>query len=210
MSGQYYLMVASNRIGPLTFEQMEGQTFSARTPVWHAGLAEWTYADQVPELASVIANRSALGQNTILSNPPFRLAAAATAAPIDSTFAVATEGSIQPAQVGPPPLMTRDATNLQKMAATRTNCEQLFWGFMITLALYVAGAFLPSLRMLLWNLASIFAFAIEVCAVVYVIGRRRWFWQQPRGVQVRGMVGAIGGLVLLLFAIVSIAAGIAG
>jgi hypothetical protein len=139
MSAQYYVMVASNRVGPLTFEQMEGQTFSARTPVWHAGLAEWTYADQVPELAPVIANRTGSGHNTILSNPPFMRAAAATAAPINSTFAVATKGSIQPGQVGPPPLMTMDAANLQKMAATKTNCEQLFWAFMITLALYVAG-----------------------------------------------------------------------
>jgi hypothetical protein len=113
--------------------------------------------------------------------------------------------------LAPPPqspvqaIVNPDSTReFEKIAKTKTNCEQLFWVFLIGLGLYIAGIFTGNdVRGLCWSIGGIFIGANEVCAVVYVILRHKWFWLQPRGVQIRGMIGCIGGLLLLLFSVMS-------
>ena len=54
---QYYFSNdGANQQGPLDREQLKGAGVTARTMVWHEGMAAWTPAGQVPELAGLFAN----------------------------------------------------------------------------------------------------------------------------------------------------------
>lgn len=56
MEKEYYIVVDDNRIGPLSLTQLAERGIEPSTLVWTAGLADWTRADCVPELATVLAN----------------------------------------------------------------------------------------------------------------------------------------------------------
>ena len=51
-------MVDDNRVGPLSFAQLSERGIEPSTLVWTAGMADWTRADCVPELASLLAART--------------------------------------------------------------------------------------------------------------------------------------------------------
>lgn len=46
----YFLKEGVDEIGPLTIEQLKHRPVTNGTPVWFAGLEEWTAADEIHEL----------------------------------------------------------------------------------------------------------------------------------------------------------------
>lgn len=57
MEKEYYIVVNDTRVGPLTLAQLSEKGIEPSTLVWTAGMADWTRADSVPELAPLLANR---------------------------------------------------------------------------------------------------------------------------------------------------------
>ena len=55
----YFLIIASKQVGPFTLRELENQPVIAKTPVWRQGQSNWIYADQMPELASMITSDDA-------------------------------------------------------------------------------------------------------------------------------------------------------
>lgn len=62
MEKEYYIVVDDNRVGPLTMTQLSERGIEPSTLVWTAGMADWTRADNVPELAPLIANRTRIDE----------------------------------------------------------------------------------------------------------------------------------------------------
>ncbi|QOV90965.1 DUF4339 domain-containing protein [Humisphaera borealis] len=54
----FFIAVGTERRGPYTLSELAGQPLTARTPVWHRGLTGWTRAAEVPEIRSLLGNRS--------------------------------------------------------------------------------------------------------------------------------------------------------
>lgn len=54
MNKEYYIVVDDNRVGPLSFEQLGDRGLEPSTLVWTSGLADWTRADCIPELAPLL------------------------------------------------------------------------------------------------------------------------------------------------------------
>lgn len=48
----YYIIRDNKRQGPFSIEYLKEMGISAETKVWHEGLAAWTRAREIPELAS--------------------------------------------------------------------------------------------------------------------------------------------------------------
>ncbi len=46
----YFLKEGPDEIGPLTLDQLKRRPVTNDTPVWFAGLEEWTAADEIHEL----------------------------------------------------------------------------------------------------------------------------------------------------------------
>ncbi len=46
----YFLKEQGDEVGPLTLEQLKRRPVTSDTPVWFAGLEEWTTADEIHEL----------------------------------------------------------------------------------------------------------------------------------------------------------------
>lgn len=46
----YFLKEGPAEIGPLTLDQLKRRPVTSDTPVWFAGLEEWTAADEIHEL----------------------------------------------------------------------------------------------------------------------------------------------------------------
>ncbi len=61
----YFLKDGKTEIGPLTIEQLKNRPVSKNTPVWFAGLEEWTTVEQVYELKELF-NPKAKSTNNIL------------------------------------------------------------------------------------------------------------------------------------------------
>lgn len=62
MEKEYYIVVEDNRIGPLSMTQLSERGIEPSTLVWTAGMADWTRADCVPELAPLLANRTRIDE----------------------------------------------------------------------------------------------------------------------------------------------------
>ncbi|MDE5870570.1 MAG: GYF domain-containing protein [Muribaculaceae bacterium] len=58
MEKEYYIVADDSRIGPLSLTQLAERGIEPSTLVWTAGMADWTRADCVPELAALLANRT--------------------------------------------------------------------------------------------------------------------------------------------------------
>lgn len=54
----YFLKDGKTEIGPLTIEQLKCTTVNKNTPVWFAGLEEWTTVEQVYELKELFNPKS--------------------------------------------------------------------------------------------------------------------------------------------------------
>ncbi len=54
----YFIKEGKNEIGPFTMEQLKYRHVSKDTPVWFAGLEEWTTAEQVYELKEIFLSKS--------------------------------------------------------------------------------------------------------------------------------------------------------
>lgn len=62
MEKEYYIVVDDNRLGPLSITQLSERGIEPSTLVWTAGMADWTRADCVPELAPLLANRTRIDE----------------------------------------------------------------------------------------------------------------------------------------------------
>ena len=56
-------MEGDTRVGPLSVSQLAERGIDPSTPVWTAGMPDWTRADRVPELASLLANRTRIDEH---------------------------------------------------------------------------------------------------------------------------------------------------
>ncbi len=57
----YFLKDGKNELGPLTIEQLKCKSIQRDTPVWFAGLEEWTIAGKVYELKELFIPKSQSG-----------------------------------------------------------------------------------------------------------------------------------------------------
>ena len=55
----YFLKDGKTEIGPLTIEQLKCRSVNKNTPVWFAGLEEWTTVENVYELQELFNPQSA-------------------------------------------------------------------------------------------------------------------------------------------------------
>ena len=55
-------MEGDNRVGPLSMMQLAEKGIEPSTLVWTAGMADWTRADNVPELAHLLAERTRIDE----------------------------------------------------------------------------------------------------------------------------------------------------
>ena len=65
----YFLKDGKTEIGPLTIEQLKSTLIDKNTPVWFAGLEEWTTVEQVYELKELFnpkASRSRFSKNILI------------------------------------------------------------------------------------------------------------------------------------------------
>lgn len=62
MEKEYYIVEGDNRVGPLSILQLSEKGIEPSTLVWTAGMADWTRADCVPELAHLLANRTRIDE----------------------------------------------------------------------------------------------------------------------------------------------------
>ena len=63
MEKEYYIVEGDTRVGPLSMTQLAEKGIEPSTLVWTAGMADWARADSLPELASIIANRTKIDEN---------------------------------------------------------------------------------------------------------------------------------------------------
>lgn len=65
---KYWIIIDSVQKGPLSVEELYAiPGLSMSTPVWHEGLADWTTAATIPEIAAIIASR----QNGFSNQQPY-------------------------------------------------------------------------------------------------------------------------------------------
>ena len=62
MEKEYYIVEGDNRVGPLSMMQLAEKGIEPSTLVWTAGMADWTRADNVPELAHLLADRTRIDE----------------------------------------------------------------------------------------------------------------------------------------------------
>lgn len=62
MEKEYYIVEGDTRVGPLSIQQLSERGIEPSTLVWTAGMADWARADTVPELASLLANRTRIDE----------------------------------------------------------------------------------------------------------------------------------------------------
>ena len=65
----YFLKDGKIEIGPLTIEQLKCRPVNKNTPVWFAGLEEWTTVEQVYELKEIFnpkSSRSRFSNNILV------------------------------------------------------------------------------------------------------------------------------------------------
>lgn len=51
---RYFLLEGANRVGPLSAEELGARPLTPQTPIWHPGLADWSAAGTVPEVAALL------------------------------------------------------------------------------------------------------------------------------------------------------------
>lgn len=61
---KYWVIINDTRKGPLTIEQLNELSLTEDTPIWYAGLNEWTTIDKVPEVLALIQNKAQSTQTT--------------------------------------------------------------------------------------------------------------------------------------------------
>lgn len=52
---KYYAMMGSERVGPMTIDDLRNLGITPRTPVWRPGMADWADASTLPELSQCFA-----------------------------------------------------------------------------------------------------------------------------------------------------------
>ncbi len=57
----YFIKEGDNETGPFTVQQLKFKLIKRDTPVWHAGIKEWTNAGQVYELKELFATKISQG-----------------------------------------------------------------------------------------------------------------------------------------------------
>ena len=60
----YFIKDGDNELGPFTTKKLKSQSIKKDTPVWFAGLHEWTSAGQVYELRELFATKGSPGSST--------------------------------------------------------------------------------------------------------------------------------------------------
>lgn len=59
MNKEYYIVVGDRRVGPLTYDGLRQHGIEPTTFVWTQGMADWTRAADVPELAPLLEQQTA-------------------------------------------------------------------------------------------------------------------------------------------------------
>lgn len=49
---KYYAMLGSERVGPMSLDELRSRGITPQTPVWRTGMSDWANASTFPELAS--------------------------------------------------------------------------------------------------------------------------------------------------------------
>lgn len=62
MEKEYYIVEGDTRVGPLSITALAEHGIEPSTLVWTAGMADWTRADNVPELAPLLADRTRIDE----------------------------------------------------------------------------------------------------------------------------------------------------
>lgn len=62
MEKEYYIVEGDTRQGPFSMTQLSERGIEPSTLVWTAGMPDWTRADNVPELAHLIADRTRINE----------------------------------------------------------------------------------------------------------------------------------------------------
>lgn len=52
---KYYAMFGSERVGPMSLDELRNLSITPNTPVWRTGMPDWANASTFPELASYFA-----------------------------------------------------------------------------------------------------------------------------------------------------------
>lgn len=66
---EWFIIVNGQQVGPLNEQQLVAQGLNPESYVWHAGMAQWTHAADVPELANYFNCNTQ--QNPQQGIPPF-------------------------------------------------------------------------------------------------------------------------------------------
>lgn len=65
----YYYADSHGQQGPFTYEQLKSRPIQASTPVWYDPLPEWTTADKIPGLISIISHEAEKLSNPVSPAP---------------------------------------------------------------------------------------------------------------------------------------------
>lgn len=70
---KYWLIIDSVQRGPLSLDEVAATPgLQPTTPVWHEGLADWTTAIALPEIAAILDNRQPYNPGYTQAQQPFR------------------------------------------------------------------------------------------------------------------------------------------
>lgn len=65
---EFWFIINGEQSGPYTLEQASDLPFRANSPAWKTGLPQWVTADQIPELADILAQR----ESAVAESQPIR------------------------------------------------------------------------------------------------------------------------------------------
>ena len=68
---KYFAMLGSQRVGPMTLDELKTIGLTPVTPVWRTGMADWAQASTLPELASCFGPAAAPSYPPYNSNYPY-------------------------------------------------------------------------------------------------------------------------------------------
>ena len=54
---EYWFIINGQQVGPCTLQQVWSLPVAPYTPAWHQGIAEWTVANQIPEIADLLQRK---------------------------------------------------------------------------------------------------------------------------------------------------------
>ena len=84
---EFYFHDGQNEKGPITIEQLKLEALKKDTPVWHAGLENWTIAGEIDELKSLFVPKAAPPPLKVAATSAVQYSIRASSVPADEHFA---------------------------------------------------------------------------------------------------------------------------